>query len=127
MTPAPCPLCAFADAHGWWGREGTHCRGCHRTWAAFGQAHCATCHNHFSTPTAFDRHLAPRGCLDPSEVRTKDGTPRLILRDGPSGPLWGWPDSRAGRDFRAAKAPRGTSAHQGPSGAPGAPVAPLAD
>ena len=72
-----CPVCTYADEHGWWGpdQRGTHCRGCHRSWHRKTEAHCATCHGHFSGTREFDMHLAKFGCRDPRVV------PRLQLRE----------------------------------------------
>lgn len=65
----------------------SHCRHCHRTWSrTTRQAHCATCHEHFTTPGNFDLHLAPVNwlgdpCRSPKHVTTKTGEARLRLRD----------------------------------------------
>jgi len=57
-----------------------HCPFCGHTWTAPSAAHCGTCHEHFGSPTAFDRHRASSGtehgvCLDPATVG-------LVRRDG---------------------------------------------
>jgi hypothetical protein len=77
-----CELCAFADVHGWWGREDiTHCRGCGATWGLrTNQAECRTCHVLFSTSRNFDRHLRAGEHRHPSKVGlvatpNKFGTP----------------------------------------------------
>ena len=62
MLTAPvdsCQTCAYADAHGWWGpgHQGTHCRGCHRSWTSRTQAHCVACHCHFSSANAAELHF----------------------------------------------------------------------
>lgn len=50
----------------------TMCTGCGRVWTAPGAAHCASCHEHFGSVTAFDRHRGARGehgfCLPPADV-----------------------------------------------------------
>jgi hypothetical protein len=33
------------------------CSGCSNTWTGMKQAHCASCHVTFSTPTNFDLHI----------------------------------------------------------------------
>ena len=94
-----CGVCEHAERYGWWGQSGTHCRKCHRSWAAFNQGHCPTCCAHFSGPSAFDEHLLPRGCRPPGEVRTKAGEP--ILAQDEQG-IWRWakerPDWQESRD-----------------------------
>ena len=34
----------------------TRCGGCDRNWTGLAEAHCATCHRHFTGVTAFDAH-----------------------------------------------------------------------
>jgi hypothetical protein len=71
-----CPICAYADAHGWWGpnHRGTHCRKCHRSWTAKGATHCSVCWEHFATDGTAQLHWAGRGYgaqhLDPRVVLT---------------------------------------------------------
>lgn len=89
-----CPVCAFADEHGWWGpgHRGTHCRDCHRSWTALKEAHCTACHEHFSTDAHAQSHRGPNGsCRHPSAVlrTTAQGNrPRLRLVDRGTGPVW---------------------------------------
>lgn len=71
------------------GRAGSHCAGCCRSWTSPVEAHCATCHAHFSTPRAFDAHFARDGShLDPATVRRRDGRPRFVARERPLGVTW---------------------------------------
>lgn len=73
----------------------TRCHTCDRTWAGLAEAHCATCHRHFTTASAFDLHrVGPtddRSCADPATLLKGDGQPKLsaVLRG--SGDVWGYP------------------------------------
>lgn len=64
------------------------CSGCDRRWNNTGQAHCAACHRHFAVTSAFDLHLGripasgPPRCRDPKTLTKRDGTPKLVERDG---------------------------------------------
>lgn len=75
-----------------------YCPDCKREWEALGEAHCANgCCRHFTSDSAFDRHLVKDECVDPAELRTKDGDPILELTERASGPAWkraGEPDPR---------------------------------
>lgn len=63
------------------------CRGCGLTWTGIGEAHCTAdgCHAHFTSTSAFDKHLRVGGCIPPKEVRNAK-TGRQVLepfkRDG---------------------------------------------
>lgn len=86
-----CQVCAYADEHGAWpaSHRGTHCRGCHRSWTGLKEAHCVTCHAHFSTDNHAQSHRLPRGgCTDPAAVLRTDRQPRMRLVDRGSGPVW---------------------------------------
>lgn len=49
------------------------CR-CGRHWTGLAQAHCPTCHEHFSTVANFDRHRpGSGGCKNPAEVTNRKG------------------------------------------------------
>jgi hypothetical protein len=66
-----CVVCVYAERHGHWGQEGTHCRKCHRSWRGLKETHCVSCCAHFSTHDACDKHLKPydeSGCYDPSTL-----------------------------------------------------------
>ena len=72
MRPAePCETCAYADAHGWWGpgHQGTHCRGCHRSWTSRREAHCTVCHGHFIGDSAAELHWRHGQHRDPASVK----------------------------------------------------------
>ncbi|MQB01953.1 MAG: hypothetical protein GEU78_17080 [Actinobacteria bacterium] len=80
-------------------RDPTVCR-CGRQWTALDECHCAACHRHFSSISAFDVHQRARTdkdlrvkvtCRDPSTVRKKDGSPRLEEVTTEWGPLWALP------------------------------------
>ena len=49
------------------------CR-CGRSWAGLAQAHCATCHNHFSTVSNFDKHRVQGLCyIDGADLKQQWG------------------------------------------------------
>jgi hypothetical protein len=70
-------------------KEGT-CR-CGARWTGLSRAHCAACHDTFTTVTNFDRHRRNGRCVDPASVG-------LIFKNG----LWrqptpmGWPFDGSG-------------------------------
>lgn len=71
----------------------TTCAPCSRTWTGLTEAHCAACHLHFSSPSAFDVHRVTigedsRGCADPTTQTTKAGHPPLMSVERKSGPVW---------------------------------------
>lgn len=94
MTPQPCETCAFADEHGWWGRDGSHCRGCHRDWWGTAQMHCVTCHEHFTSHSSCDRHARSGSCSDPRGAESKSGVPLFALVERRGGPTWALTGSR---------------------------------
>jgi hypothetical protein len=62
---------------------------CGRQWTGLAEAHCPTCHEHFSTVANFDRHRPGKGgCQPPSLMRGRDGD--LVFRPsrGPYGITW---------------------------------------
>jgi hypothetical protein len=66
-----------------------NCPPCDRHWHGLTEAHCAGCHQHFSSVTAFDAHQPrPGGCPDPGSLRDGSGNPLLRLADRASGPTW---------------------------------------
>lgn len=89
-----------------------HCRDCGRQWSASRESHCAGCHRHFSSDSAFDAHQrldhgpcdvggehgrtcqAISVCLNPKTLTKGDGSPRLVEVQTPDGLLWAWPGSR---------------------------------
>lgn len=105
-----CETCTYAGEHGWWGPDhrGTHCRGCHRSWAALAQSHCTDCHRHFGSNEAGDAHRVGDECRDPR------GFSRY---DTPDGPIFGGRDpedmaalrARIGTGDRAQTAARGAA------------------
>jgi hypothetical protein len=51
------------------------CR-CGRQWTGLSQAHCATCHQHFSSVANFDRRRpGTTGCQDSATVTKRNGEP----------------------------------------------------
>lgn len=68
--------------------NGTRCRDCDRIWTGTAQAHCATCHRHFSTTSGFDLHLSSKGCSEPYAIRRKCGFPRFKVVEHKYGPTW---------------------------------------
>lgn len=106
-----CPVCAFADEHHWWGRDGTHCRKCHRSWTSRAEAHCTTCCAHFTKPSTAGLHLTARGCQPPEAVMDREKRPKLKLVERSSGPTWArateFPESLRGRDSSPANASGG--------------------
>jgi hypothetical protein len=69
-----------------------YCLDCGRKWSARGEAHCAMCCRHFSSDSAFDRHLAApdadENCYDPATLTKKNGQPAFVLTERASGPMW---------------------------------------
>lgn len=81
-------------------QRGTACRGCGRRWNSPTQAHCAACHSHFGSASAFDRHLKVDDdgatiCTDPAWARTKKGDPVFKLRDDGCWVGWMSPEAQA--------------------------------
>jgi hypothetical protein len=74
------------------------CRTCERTWDTFGEAHCAACCSHFTSDSAFDRHLAPptgaENCFDPATLTKQNGEPMFAITERASGPMWILADER---------------------------------
>jgi hypothetical protein len=67
---------------------------CRRLWTGLAQAHCPTCHEHFSSVAAFDRHR-PRGiCQHPSTVARRNGDPVFRASENRYGTTWVTYDSR---------------------------------
>ena len=68
------------------------CRVCERTWTGTVQAHCRSCHRHFSRASSFDLHWRGRGehreCVDPATLLDLDGLPALKLSKDPAGRPW---------------------------------------
>lgn len=68
----------------------TTCRTCDTTWYGLTECHCATCHHHFGSIDAFDRHrqgpVDTRHCVDPAVVVRGDGKPvfRAVDRSRPA-------------------------------------------
>lgn len=75
----------------------TRCGGCDRVWTGIAEAHCTTCHRHFTGITAFDEHRGgpddDRRCADPAMLVDGRGDPKLSERLRASGPVWGSPSA----------------------------------
>ena len=81
-----CESCKFRDRCHY--QQTHHCRECHRSWTGHTQAHCVSCHSHFSTPSAFDKHITDEGCRQPEQLRDKHGNYVLGLRVDKWGRTW---------------------------------------
>jgi hypothetical protein len=109
---ALCERCTRITSSGYRG-----CLDCGREWTASREAHCASCHRHFSSDSAFDMHwgISHSPCAkrpenqgankhkvcyatsvhrDPATIRTREGAPRLIEVQTEHGPVWSRPGSR---------------------------------
>lgn len=64
------------------------CDNCDRTWRSHREAHCTSCCAHFSSDSAFDRHLGRNGCSDPSRLRNTKGELVFVLVPRTSGKCW---------------------------------------
>lgn len=103
-----CAVCEYARVHGEWppDHKGTHCEGCHRSWASTAQSHCSECHRHFGSDKAGDAHrIYLRGAKEPA-CRDPKGFDRW---ETPDGPVWGGRNPEVGRAAaeRAREARRG--------------------
>ena len=70
MITVECPICDYAEAHGWWGptmRGKTHCSTCHATWGGTSRAHCKLCHETFASYGVSDHHWRPPAKRKPAE------------------------------------------------------------
>ncbi len=71
----------------------TTCNHCNRTWTTTGEAHCASCCQHFTSDRSFDTHLAAAksddDCYDPATITRKDGRPMFETVMRASGVMWG--------------------------------------
>ena len=66
-----CDICLYADRVGCWppGHEGTHCRGCHKSWRSLAWAHCTVCHETFRSNGISDLHwVKGRGHVHPTQL-----------------------------------------------------------
>jgi hypothetical protein len=61
---------------------------CGRTWTGLTQAHCPTCHAHFSSVSGFDRHRGTGRCADPATVMRGDGQPYFKAEQSRFGLTW---------------------------------------
>jgi hypothetical protein len=90
------------------------CPDCGRPGTDLKEAHCAACHRHFTSVSAFDAHQridhkpcgkAPENqgenphkvcdarsvCLDPATLHKPDGSPVLVQVETACGPVWANP------------------------------------
>lgn len=94
-----CDICAYAREHGSWpqhmlNKNQTHCDGCHRSWGGYSRAHCAVCHELFTSDGLATRHRRGDSCLTRSEMlQMRDSKNRLVFRlvDTKFGPMWQHP------------------------------------
>lgn len=69
--------------------KGHRCGGCPRRWTGLAEAHCPTCHRHFGSVSAFDKHRVAGSCADPAALRgPKTGKPLLVPVQRASGEVW---------------------------------------
>jgi hypothetical protein len=68
--------------------EHPHCPDCHRTWHGHAECHCAECHHHFGSDTAFLVHQAAGECRDPATILDGQGEPRLKPVKRKDGLVW---------------------------------------
>lgn len=87
-----CSICTHAEEHGWYGPgfTGEHCRDCHRSWTGLAECHCAGCHHHFGSDSAFDTHQVGDNsiCHDPATMTDKHGVLRFKAVQRASGRVW---------------------------------------
>jgi hypothetical protein len=90
-----CESCTHADATGWWGHAGTHCRDCHRSWTGRTEAHCAKCCLHFTSNAVADLHEPycvkgdPQATAEALAVASRnDGNPLFDTRQRKHGETW---------------------------------------
>jgi hypothetical protein len=72
-------------------RDFTRCHECGRRWTGKTECHCTRCHNHFGSPTAFDRHMIAGKCLPAHQLVepvTEGGPPRLTPVTRKTGTVW---------------------------------------
>lgn len=81
LTPAPGSDSIPTNAI----RHGT----CGRWWTGAERSHCGSCHETFSSLTAFERHRRGLRCNEPTDVG-------LVARAKPFGTLWGLPGPDGG-------------------------------
>lgn len=48
-----------------------NCDPCGMEWEAESEAHCASCHEHFSSDAGFDAHRMSFGCVHPATLTRK--------------------------------------------------------
>ena len=66
---------------------------CGRRWQGFSEAHCPICHEHFTSDSAFTRHLSGAQvddplCYPPESFRKQDDSPVFEQIDRVHGPTW---------------------------------------
>jgi hypothetical protein len=61
---------------------------CGRRWTGLAQAHCMSCHEHFSSVTGFDKHRSTGRCTPPTDVRRGDGVPYFKPEESRFGTTW---------------------------------------
>ncbi len=91
------------------------CRDCGRLWTGTQQGHCAGCHLHFSSDSAFEEHVVAPSAYGPRPFKTcktqdelMDGG-RLTIHESKYGRLWGWPGmAQEAVSARRASAERGS-------------------
>ena len=63
---------------------------CGRTWNAHGEAHCAGCHEHFTSDSGFTAHRREGVCHDPKTLLTVKAKKKVFTSiQRASGQAWG--------------------------------------
>lgn len=73
----------------------SHCMQCHRTWTSLAESHCAACHEHFGSDSAFLAHQVRDECRPPptrglKAVERKDGVVWVSDREWSQDALRAW-------------------------------------
>ena len=62
---------------------------CGRTWNTHGEAHCAGCHEHFTSDSGFDAHRRNDQCHNPKTLRTPRSKKKVFAStERASGQAW---------------------------------------
>ena len=64
---------------------------CGRSWTGLSVEHCPACHENFSGTTAGDRHRVNGVCLNPAEIKNRNGEQVLVEKQRPGFTVWGRP------------------------------------
>lgn len=70
------------------GRCVASCGKCGRKWMGLAEAHCPTCHRHFSTVSNFDKHRPNGLCVEPLALEDRHGVKKFKIHHGPWGDVY---------------------------------------